>query len=146
MTAPLGPDATRLPLLDLKFGPADSARLRLSVEAGAIQAGLAEPHLSRFLLAVHEVVNNAIQHGGGGGHLRLQRDDGVLCCHVIDAGPGFGDQVIASRRPDIDAETGRGLWLAHQLADQVTISTGSVGSAVSLTVALDRLDELGERR
>lgn len=147
MTAPLDSDATRLPLLDLKFGAADSARLRLSVEACAIQAGLAEPHLSSFLLAVHEVVYNAIEHGGGRGHLRLQRDDGVLRCHVIDAGPGFVDQVIPSRRPDIDAETGRGLWLADQLADQVTISTGSAGSVVSLTVALGEIDdELGGRR
>jgi anti-sigma regulatory factor (Ser/Thr protein kinase) len=146
MTAPTDSDATRLPLLDLRFGAADVPRLRLSVEACAIQVGLAEPHLSEFLLAVHEVVDNAIRHGGGGGHLRLQRRGAILRCQVRDAGPGFGAQVIPPEQPDIDAETGRGLWLAHQLAEQVTITSGSEGSVVSLTVALATIDELGGRR
>jgi anti-sigma regulatory factor (Ser/Thr protein kinase) len=145
MTASTDSDATRLPLLDLKFGAADVSRLRLSVEACAIQAGLAEPHLSEFLLAVHEIVDNAIQHGGGEGHLRLQRRGGVLRCQVRDAGPGFGAQVIPPEQPDINAETGRGLWLAHQLAEQVTIASGSEGSVVSLTVALTNFDALGGR-
>jgi anti-sigma regulatory factor (Ser/Thr protein kinase) len=145
MTASADSDATRLPLRDLKFGADDLPRLRLSVEVCSIQAGLTEPHLSEFLLAVNEVVDNAIRHGGGGGHLRLQRHNGVLRCQVMDTGPGFGDQVIPPRQPDIDAETGRGLWLAHELADQVTISTGSAGSIVSLAVALTEVEEFGGR-
>jgi anti-sigma regulatory factor (Ser/Thr protein kinase) len=145
LTAPTDSDATRLPLLDLRFGATDAPRLRLGVEACAIQAGLAEPHLSEFLLAVHEVVDNAIRHGGGGGHLRLQRRGGVLRCQVRDAGPGFGAKAIPPQQPDIDAETGRGLWLAHQLAEQVTITSGSEGSVVSLTIALSKFDEIGRR-
>ncbi|HEU5159296.1 MAG TPA: ATP-binding protein [Streptosporangiaceae bacterium] len=141
MTASTGSDATRLPLLDLKFGAADHSRLRLCVEACAIRAGLGEPHLAEFLLAVHEVVDNAIQHGGGRGHLRLRRRNGALHCQVIDTGPGFGDQVaIPPGQPDVDAERGRGLWLVHQLTDRVTITTGSKGSIVSLTVALRDTD------
>ena len=145
MTASTDSDATRLPLLDLKFGAADAPRLRLSVEACALQAGLAEPHLSEFLLAVHEVVENAIRHGGGEGHLRLLRRGGVLRCQVRDAGPGFGAQVIPPKQPDTEAETGRGLWLAHQLAEQVTITSGSEGSVVSLTMALTNFDAFGGR-
>jgi anti-sigma regulatory factor (Ser/Thr protein kinase) len=136
MTAQTGAHAARSPLLDLTFSAADSPRLRLSVEACAVRAGLTEPHRSEFLLAVHEVVGNAIQHGGGAGHLQLHRQNGFLHCRVADSGPGFGDQAIVPKRPDIDTETGRGLWLAHQLTDKVAISTSSEGSVVTMTVVL----------
>jgi serine/threonine-protein kinase RsbW len=145
MTASTDSDATRLPLLDLKFGAADPPRLRLSVEACAIKAGLAEPHLSRFLFAVHEVVDNAIRHGGGRGQLRLRRYDGVLHCEVKDTGPGFGDQAVPPERPGIEATTGRGLWLARQLADQLAITTGAAGSIVSLAIVLADVDDFAGR-
>ena len=136
MTAYMDSHAARPPLLDLMFGAADSPRLRLSVEICATRAGLAEPYRSEFLLAVHEAVGNVIQHGGGRGYLRLHRQDGYLHCRVEDTGPGFGDQVIPPRRPDIDADTGRGLWLAHQLTDKVAITTSPEGSVVTMTVVL----------
>lgn len=145
MTAPADSEATWRQLLDLKFGVADLPRLRLGIETSAAQAGLTEPRRSEFLLAVHEVVDNAVRHGGGRGHLRLQRRDGVLRCQVTDAGPGFGDQAIPTGQSDFDTAAGRGLWLVHQLADQVAISTGSAGSVVSLTVPLADLDEFGGR-
>ncbi len=142
MTAGMSSHAARPPVLDLRFDAAGSSRLRLKVEACAMRAGLTEPHRSEFLLAVHEIVDNAIQHGGGGGHLQLHRQNGFLHCQVTDNGPGFGDQVIPPEQPAVDAETGRGLWLAHQLADKLAITTGSNGSVVTMTVVLTDIGKL----
>jgi anti-sigma regulatory factor (Ser/Thr protein kinase) len=137
MTAQPNAHATRPPLLDLTFGATDSPTLRLRLEACVRLAGLAEPHRSEFLLAVHEVVGNAIQHGGGKGHLQLHRHKGFLRCRIVDAGPGFGEQAAGPpRQPRVDAEAGRGLWLAHQLTDTVAISTSPEGSVVTMTVLL----------
>jgi serine/threonine-protein kinase RsbW len=131
--------SARPPVLALRFGAADTPRLRLSVAAWATRAGLGEPHRSEFLLAVYEIVDNAIRHGGGSGHLQLHRQNGFVCCQVTDDGPGLGDQVVPPERPDADAPAGRGLWLAHQLADKVAIRTGPEGSVVTMTAVLPEI-------
>jgi anti-sigma regulatory factor (Ser/Thr protein kinase) len=133
MTAQKGSVALHL-LLDVEFSADDPPRLRLSMAACAVRAGLAEPRRGEFLLAVHEVVENAIRHGGG--HLLLHHRDGTLHCQVKDAGPGFPDRPIANGPPDADAETGCGLWLAQQLADEVTIASESTGSTVTVSMAV----------
>jgi signal transduction histidine kinase len=45
--------------------------------------------LDVFVLAVHEVTGNAVQHGGGRGRARLWYADGALRCRVTDDGPGL---------------------------------------------------------
>jgi len=54
-------------LLDIFFTAADLARLRRCLADTARLAGLAEPRRGEFVLAVHEVTGNAVQHGGGRG-------------------------------------------------------------------------------
>ena len=57
-------------LLDMFFTAADLARLRRCLTDTARLAGLAglaEPRRGEFVLAVHEVTGNAVQHGGGRG-------------------------------------------------------------------------------
>ena len=86
-------------LLDMFFTAADLARLRRCLTDTARLAGLAEPRRGEFVLAVHEVTGNAVQHGGGRGRTRLWYADGALRCRVTDDGPGFTDAAIPAALP-----------------------------------------------
>ena len=117
-------------LLDMFFTGADLARLRRCLTDVTRLAGLTEPRRSDFVLAVHEVTGNAIQHGGGRGRARLWYADGALHCRVTDDGPGLTDAAIPAALPAPDfGEDGRGLWLARELSDRLHI-TGGEGSAI----------------
>ncbi|WP_430285336.1 ATP-binding protein, partial [Salmonella enterica] len=47
---------------------------------------------------VHEVITNAVRHGGGAGRIRLWRDGPQLHCQVIDSGAGIPAERRASTR------------------------------------------------
>lgn len=125
-------------LLEFCFVAADVPKLRLRVGQCAAEAGLGEPRLSDFVLAVHEVACNAVEHGGGSGSLVVQLVDGTLHCRVTDSGPGFSEDVIPPEPPGMfSGEGGRGLWLTRELTDRLEIATGAVGAVVTLAVGLD---------
>lgn len=69
------------------------------------------------VLAVHEAVMNACQHGGGCTKARA-RFDGPdrLAVEVHDRGPGFDVERYAGRPPSTTSERGRGIWLIAQIA------------------------------
>ncbi|MGP3984819.1 ATP-binding protein [Streptomyces sp. KR80] len=124
-------------LLELLFVGEDVPRLRTRIAECVAQAGLHEPRRSDFVLAVHEVACNAVEHGGGAGRLLLYRSDGTLRCRVTDNGPGFTEDVIPPDPPGLLAgEGGRGLWLTRQLTDRLEIAAGAVGAVVTLVMAL----------
>src|SRR5262245_37897940 len=122
-----GDDGVRLPV-DL----AHIATVRRAVTEFAAWNGLPERQRSDFVLAVNELVTNAIQHGGGNGDVRLWRTADALWCEVSDRGPGLPPDRRDGkyRRPPAHASGGRGLWLVHRLCDEVTISTGGRGTTV----------------
>jgi anti-sigma regulatory factor (Ser/Thr protein kinase) len=128
-------------LLDMYFTCEDLSRLRRCLADVVRMAGLAEPRRSDFVLAVHEVTGNAVQHGGGRGRARLWYVDGALRCRVTDDGPGFTDQAIPAAPPDPCSdsdfdEDGRGLWLARELSDRLHITGGAGGAIVTLEFEL----------
>jgi anti-sigma regulatory factor (Ser/Thr protein kinase) len=127
-------------LLELLFAREDVPKLRLRITECAAQVGLEEPRRSDFVLAVHEVACNAIEHGGGEGRLLLYRSGGALRCRVADNGPGFSEDVIPPEPPGLlSGEGGRGLWLTRQLTDRLEIAAGAagaMGAVVTLVVAL----------
>ena len=112
-------------LLQMRFTVADLPKLRLRVGDTAGLAGLDEHRCEEFVLAAYELAANAILHGGGSGDLRLSRVDGFLRCQVGDDGPGFAGP---------GAGTGRGLWLAKQLSDEIEIDSGVDGAVVTIMV------------
>ncbi|WP_433048052.1 ATP-binding protein [Dactylosporangium sp. CS-033363] len=113
--------------------------IRHAVSRGAAVAGLEGQRLEDFVLAVNEIVTNAVRHAGGGGTLRLWTSEGTLHCEVVDKGAGIpterlnGDGAL----PPSSAISGRGLWLARHLVDDVTVTTGEAGTIVRLSSAVE---------
>jgi anti-sigma regulatory factor (Ser/Thr protein kinase) len=113
------------------------AAARHAVARLAARAGLAGQRLDDFVVAVNEMMTNAVRHAGGSGTLTLWHQDETLRCEVSDEGPGIPrEHVDGSRVPSPFAVNGRGLWLARRLCDSVTISTGPLGTRVCLAITL----------
>jgi anti-sigma regulatory factor (Ser/Thr protein kinase) len=119
------------------FDGADIVDLRHAVRDHAEAAGLSGDELFDFVLAVQELVTNAVRHGGGRGELRLRRDGATLICDVTDHGRGFPDGLpLTAGPPPVDDTGGRGLWLARQFTDTLMVSDGPDGVTVSVTACL----------
>ena len=84
------------------------------------------------LLVVHEAIVNAHSHAGGPPQVRVWFEGDTICVELSDAGPGF-DVPQATPMPDPRAESGRGLWLMRQMADQVEVRRDPSGSRLRLS-------------
>jgi anti-sigma regulatory factor (Ser/Thr protein kinase) len=127
-------------LLDRRFGRDDIALVRHEVSARLTAAGLTGDRLHGFVLAVNEMITNVVLHAGGQGRIALWLSGGSAWCTVTDAGPGIPARYL--RPPEVPATFevgGRGIWLAHQLCDEVTVATGPVGTTIGLRVALPQI-------
>jgi anti-sigma regulatory factor (Ser/Thr protein kinase) len=106
--------------------------LRRTVAEHAAYEGLTGRRLEDFVLAVNEIVTNAVVHGGGHGRLRLWSHDGHLWCEVTDEGPGLPPGWMSDMRPPAGFDfRGRGLWLTRMLCEHITIVSGPRGTSVS---------------
>jgi len=99
---------------DMLTTTGDLARLR---------AGLL-PAPQEFVIAVNEVMTNALQYGGPPITVRLHHEAGRWLCVVTDHGPGLRDPNagVDSPLPGNPQAAGHGLWLARQLCDELTIT------------------------
>ena len=123
------------------FTAADITTLRHAVAKFAEDNGLTDLTRYRFVLAVHEIAVNAVQHGGGKGHLELWYANSHLHCRITDYGLGTSIRPDPSpSRPASHATTGRGLWLA-QHACQITTNSDRTGTTVSLTCPITPADD-----
>ena len=111
----------------------DLVEVRHRVERWCAGNGLADQALYWFVVAVNEITTNAVRHGGGRGALRLWRTDNHVHCQVTDHGPGIPADQDGLVRPSPFQLGGRGLWLARQGCESVTLDAGAGGSTVTLT-------------
>ncbi|MFI5832533.1 ATP-binding protein [Micromonospora sp. NPDC051300] len=119
------------------FDQAQVTELRHSVTSCAHAAGLAGQRLDDFVLAINELITNAVRHGGGQGWLRLWVRGGDLVCEVADHGHGISERRLRDRdRPAPETAGGWGLWLARELSDTMEVETGEAGTVVRITSAL----------
>ncbi len=92
------------------------------------RAGLPDAVVDDLVLAVGELVSNALTHGRPPARLsvyteRLPGEAPVLVCHVRDDG-GIPVDALAGYAPPRELGTGgRGMWMARQLCDSVQVST-----------------------
>lgn len=121
-------------LAERLFTLQDLHAVRALVTGHAARFGLPEERASSFVLAVHEVAANSVQHGGGHGILRLWQDGDSLVCEVRDRGAIDPAQLEATL-PSPEQTAGRGLWLARQLCDLVELRPGPTGTVVRLQVS-----------
>ncbi len=120
-------------LLAESFDHSRVTALRHSVASCAERAGLAGEKLGDFVVAVNELLTNAVRHGGGTGRLTLWLAGSAVVCEVADAGTGFAaDRVDHDNRPRPDTPGGWGLWLAGELTDHMEITTGTDGTTVRI--------------
>jgi anti-sigma regulatory factor (Ser/Thr protein kinase) len=94
-------------------------------------AGLDRRATEDLVMATNEIATNSVRHGGGGGILRMWKDDGSVICEVDDRGR-ITSPLVGRERPDFGQESGYGVWLANQLCDLVQVRCFDSGSAVRL--------------
>nr|MDT0657812.1 ATP-binding protein [Micromonospora sp. DSM 115978] len=127
------------PLLTRTFDRGQVTDLRHAVASCAGAVGLTGQRLDDFVLAVNELITNAVRHGGGRGRLLLWRGTHEVVCEVSDSGLGIDADQLADRgRPVPGTAGGWGLWLARELADEMLVRTGPAGTTVRVSSALGR--------
>lgn len=111
--------------------------VRAAVRDRAARVGLDDIALTKFVLAVHEAVANAVNHGGGHGRLWLWLHADTLWCEITDDGPGIpADEPAPVYRRDTDRIGGRGLWLIKQTCTSLDIDSTSHGTRVLLSYSM----------
>ena len=79
---------------------------------------------SAVLLSLDEIITNALAHSDTSGAIlvHVARDGDRVAATVRDSGRGFDPRCIqCDSRPGLDAEGGRGLYIAIHLMDSVTV-------------------------
>lgn len=115
------------------FSVNDLRRLRQVTGRWAERAGLPPGRASDFVLAVNEIVTNAVRYGSPRASLLLRMDGRAVTAEVGNSGlwpSGAGAGPAASRPGEM------GLALACQICDAVRIQTGPGGTTVTLRVNL----------
>ena len=139
-------------VLDQCFDASSLSALRASTQACAAQAGMPAERATDVVIALHELAANAVRHGAGSGRLRIWDRVGALYCRIDDdgsvdddgsaagtAGPigaGSASQNLADRWP---REPGHGLWVARQVADQMTLRSDARGTSAVITFGLSAI-------
>ena len=124
-------------LLDRRFARDEITIVRHQVAERLGGTRLPDDRRQGFVLAVNEVITNVVLHAGGDGRLVLWLTEGSVWCTVTDSGPGIPDRYVEPPEvPEAYDVGGRGIWLAHQLCDEVTVATGPIGTTIGLRMAL----------
>jgi anti-sigma regulatory factor (Ser/Thr protein kinase) len=114
-----------------EFGLDDLHEVRALVAAGATAGGLSPSRTNDLVVAASELAANSILHGGGRGLASLWGEEGAILVEVADAGT-ITDPSVGRVRPDPVCEHGRGLYIANQLCDEVSIDSGATGTRIRL--------------
>src|SRR4051812_9135147 len=86
---PVTAAASMTRLLECAFDRTSLAQTRGELGRCGSAHGLVDLALSNFVLAVNEIMTNAVRYAGGRGTVTLWRDHGSLRCHVNDRGSGI---------------------------------------------------------
>jgi anti-sigma regulatory factor (Ser/Thr protein kinase) len=133
---PLSPppaDADEVAFGDSAVGGLSLSDVRRLVRDAASARGLPSERIDDLVLAVSEATANSVQHGGGGGSVRLWSAPSAIVCEVVDAGQ-FEDPLVGRRRPGRTTTSGHGVWIIHQLCDLVQIRTFGDSSVVRMHI------------
>ncbi|MDQ4105308.1 MAG: ATP-binding protein [Actinomycetota bacterium] len=97
--------------------PCQLTELRQVIGSHVAKAGLPVARCDDFVLAVSEVTSNALEHGVPPTAVCLWTAVASVVCQISDN--GRFTQPLAGLLPQGNQGRGRGLWMAHQLCDQL---------------------------
>jgi anti-sigma regulatory factor (Ser/Thr protein kinase) len=124
-------------ILTIPFDRDNLAEMRSLVSAAADHAGLDRRRVDDLLVVATELATNAVRHAGGFGVLRLWLGEGALHCRVTDEGPGLvGAEAAGFHQVPASSDEGRGLWLARELSDGLSVVAGKNGTSATATFRL----------
>ena len=116
--------------------PGEIAEVRTALRGMAQRAGFSD-RAGDLVLALDEVIANAQEHGLPPIGISAWVD-GRLVVEVNDVGDGFDRlRVWSTHPPERYGPRGRGLWIARQLTDLVTIVTEPSGTTVRIELSPD---------
>jgi anti-sigma regulatory factor (Ser/Thr protein kinase) len=129
---PVSPDPVQAtdPSLELiDPTPADSRQLLLALAGGSLDAAT----LDGLAIGITEAVANAHRHGAPPVTVSMWATSRRIVVTVHDTGAGPTDPLAGLRRaPASDGGSGLGLWLMHQLCDDVALLDSADGFTVRL--------------
>jgi anti-sigma regulatory factor (Ser/Thr protein kinase) len=120
-----------------EFGLDDLHDVRALVAATATAGGLSPNRTNDLVVAASELAANSILYGGGRGLASVWGAGGEVFVEVADAGTII-DPTVGRVRPDPTAENGRGLYIANQLCDEVSIHSSLTGTRIRLRMDVAR--------
>lgn len=131
---PDDPDPLEATRAALVLSVDDLGALRRALRASITELAPGAAAVDDFLVAVHEVAANAVQHGRPPVTARLSATPRRLVCTITDQGAGFDDPFAGYTRPPHEeaARPGLGLWVARHLCDRVTTAVTPQGFTVRL--------------
>lgn len=110
------------------------AEVRALVRVRAWRAGLPEGKASDLVLAVSEAAANTFRHTRAPGTLVIWHDENEVVCEIRDQGV-ITDPLAGRRAPPPGSAGGHGLWLVHQVCDQVELRSGPGGTTLRMHMA-----------
>lgn len=130
------------PMLDQLFDSGSLYSVRAAVEAHVTQAGMPQGRTDDMVIAIHELVSNAVRHGAGAGRLRIWHQGGELRCHIEDDGPEHPDGADdAGNVADLwPYQHGHGLWLVRHMADRMSLHSDHQGTRATVGFTLPAPD------
>ncbi|MEY2397266.1 MAG: hypothetical protein QOJ00_440 [Actinomycetota bacterium] len=108
---------------------------RDAVRSAAQGTGVSESSLSDLVTAVSEAVTNAWKHGVQPLTVQVWAATLRVLVTVHDCGGGPADPLAGFRPVAGDGETGRGLWITHQLVDHAALRRNNHGFTIALSTA-----------
>jgi anti-sigma regulatory factor (Ser/Thr protein kinase) len=133
--APLSPAPLRARRQE--FGLDDLHDVRALIAAASTASGLSPSRANDLVVAASELAANSVLHGGGRGLATVWGGDGAVFVEVADAGT-ITDPTVGQVRPDPDSMSGRGLYIANQLCDDVAIDSSATGTRIRLRIEIGR--------
>jgi anti-sigma regulatory factor (Ser/Thr protein kinase) len=115
----------------------DLSAVRAIVHRFAMRAGLPESRAIDLVLAVSEVAANTVRHAKSPGSLKIWYDSEEIVCQIHDDGI-IADPLAGRRRPSLEAMGGHGLWIVHEVCDEVEMHSDETGTTVRLHMELPR--------
>jgi anti-sigma regulatory factor (Ser/Thr protein kinase) len=111
------------------------SEVRALAEKHARIAGLPDTRVVDFVIAVGEVAANTVKHARSPGTMEIWSDAEEIVCEIRDGGL-ITDPSAGSRPPPAGANGGHGLWLVHQVCDQVELQSDENGTVIRMHMSL----------